>query len=1033
MKSCKRRIIFITTIIFSFYINIGYTQSYGTNSIQGESDFRWPEGKKMGLSLSFDDARLTQTDNGIPLFDKYGVKATFYVIPDNMKKRLEAWKKAVINGHDIGNHSALHPCTINYYWSRKTALEYYTLPRMYAELDSANNIIQDVFGEAPVSFAYPCGQKFVGRETMTKSYVPLISAMFETGRGWRDEGPNNPAYCDMSQLTGMELDGKSFNEIKKLIESAKSKGSWLVLAGHEINDGGYQTSLLSTLDSLCKYAMDTSNGIWIDNIHNIASYINKIRGKITSNKLPVYLNPVFSIEKRVDDLLARMTLQEKIGQLNMPCIYDHHFGKDIGTKIDGCRKFSAGSLQTGIGPGGGLFSMRDILCPEGPRRQAELNNEFQKIAVEGTRLKIPLIMIDEATHGLQASGATIFPEGLSIGSTWNMGLVKDVYATIAREARATGSNHLCTLVIEPNRDPRMGRNSEGFSEDSYLCSHIAKAIVSGIQGDNIAAPDKAVAVLCHFPGQSQPVSGLENGEQEISDRTLREVFLPSWEKGIKIGGALGVMATYPAIDGVPTHASEKLLTSILRGELGFQGLVLSEGMGISNLIRNHVVASQKEAGALALKSGVDVGISYEVAYMESMIENVRDGKVNISLINRAVRRILNQKFRLGLFEEPYVDPNYAESTVHKKEHQELALKVAREGIVLLKNENKLLPLKKDIGSIVIIGPNADNARNQLGDYTASKIPDYQDIVTVLEGIKRKVSTKTKVTYVKGCDVMGDELNDIAKAKKAAKNADIAIVVVGENERYSLNGPTVGEGLDISTLELTGLQEDLVKAVYDSGTPTIVVLINGRPLSTRWIAEHVPAIIEPWFCGEKGGLAIADVLFGDYNPSGRLPITIPRNVGQLPCYYNYKYSKSIAIDRAYVDVSAKPLFEFGFGLSYTSFTYDNLVIAPLQIGAEGDILISLDVTNTGNLAGSEVVQLYINDVISSVTTPVKELKGFEKVKLNPGEKEKVVFTLKPEDISLLDQNLTRIVEPGTFLVMVGSSSNDIRLKGEFEVK
>jgi beta-glucosidase len=745
----------------------------------------------------------------------------------------------------------------------------------------------------------------------------------------------------------------------------------------------------------------------------------------------LYLDPKQPIEKRVEDLLSRMTLEEKIGQLNIPCVYEPPLGKDIENKIEGCRKFSAGTLETGIGPGGGLMQMRDILCPEGPRRQAELNNEFQKIAVEGTRLKIPLIMIDESSHGLQASGATIFPEGLAIGSTWNRGLVKEIYATVAREARSTGTNHMCTLVVEPNRDPRMGRNCEGYSEDSYMCSRFAEAIVSGTQGDNIAAPDKAVAVLCHFPGQTQPVSGLENGEQEISDRTLREVFLPSWDAGITRSGALGVMATYPAIDGVPAHASEKLLTSILRNELGFEGLVLSEGGGISYLILHHVVSTQKEAGALALKSGVDVGISYEKAYMAGMIENVKEGKVNISIIDRAVRRILLQKFRLGLFERPYVDPTYAESTVHKVEHQELALQAAREGIVLLKNENKLLPLKKEIGSVAIIGPNADDDLNQIGDYTTR--PISQDIVTVLEGIKKKVSSKTTVTYVKGCNVMGNELNDIAKAKKAAKNADIAIVVVGENERYSSNGPTNGEHRDISTLDLTGLQEDLVKAVYESGTPTIVVLINGRPLSTRWIAEHVPAIIEPWFCGEKGGLAVADVIFGDYNPSGRLPITIPRNVGQLPSYYNYRYSKAVEINRSYQDISATPLFEFGFGLSYTSFTYDNLVITPQQIGSEGDVKISLDITNTGARAGSEVVQLYINDVISSVTTPVRELKGFEKVALSPGEKKGIEFILKPQHLSLLDQNLKRIVEPGTFEVMIGSSSKNIRLKGEFEVK
>ncbi|MBK8883840.1 MAG: glycoside hydrolase family 3 C-terminal domain-containing protein [Bacteroidales bacterium] len=642
-------------------------------------------------------------------------------------------------------------------------------------------------------------------------------------------------------------------------------------------------------------------------------------------------------------------------------------------------------------------------------------------------------MIDEATHGLMAPGATIFPEGLSVGSTWNINLVKEIYKAVAREARSTGTNHLCTLVIEPNRDPRMGRNCEGYSEDSYMCSSIAKAIVEAVQGNNIAGHDKAVAVLCHFPGQTQPVSGLENGDQEISERTLREVFMPSWEAGIKKAGALGVMATYPAIDGIPVHASDKLLTNILRGELGFDGLVLSEGGGISDLISHHVVASQEEAGAIAIKSGVDAGISYEKEFMASLSENVMDDKLNISTIDRAVRRILTQKFRLGLFENPYSDPDYADSIVHNEKHQLLALQAAREGIVLLKNENKLLPLKKEIRSIAVIGPNADNASNQLGDYTTSSVPDEQDIVTVLEGIKRKVSSKTKVTYVKGCEVIGDGLNEIAKAKKAARDADIAIVVVGENVGSMSEIQTNGEHRDISTLDLTGLQDDLVREVFDSGTPTVVVLINGRPLSTRWIAENVPAIIEPWFCGEKGGLAVADVLFGDYNPSGRLPITIPRNVGQLPCYYNYKYSKHREISRAYSDISATPLFEFGFGLSYTSFTYENLLITPLVIGSEGDVEISVDVKNTGDRAGSEVVQLYINDIISSVTTPVKELKGYQKVALEPGEKSTVHFRLTPEDLALYNRDMNFVVEPGNFEVMVGSSSRDIRLKAEFEAK
>ena len=743
-------------------------------------------------------------------------------------------------------------------------------------------------------------------------------------------------------------------------------------------------------------------------------------------------SPEEIIAERVDSVLSLMTLEEKIGQMNMPCVYEEGLGKDVKSKFEGCRKFTAGTQEPGVGPGGGFFTLPNTILFEGPRQQAEFLNELQKIAMEKTRLQIPLLMTEEGTHGLMCSGGTVFPEGLAIGSTWNTDLFREIYETAAREARAIGIHQLFTLVVEPNRDPRLGRNEEGYSEDSYLCSRIAEAIVEGTQGDDISAPDKVVAGLCHYPGQSQPVSGLERGPMEISERTLREVFLPPWEAGIKKSGALGVMATYPAIDGIPTHSSGKILTKILREELGFEGLVLGEGGGITTLVYEHIVSSQKEAGALALKSGLDVGISYEEGFMAPMIENIREGKVNMTLIDRAVRRILRQKFRLGLFENPYVDPENAVKVSHTNENQELALQVAREGIVLLKNENKLLPLKKDIRSIAVIGPNADDRLNQLGDYIPRIIP--QEIETVLKGIKKKVSEKTKITYVKGCNVIGDELNEISKAQKAARNADVAIIVVGENERRAPNGKgTDGEGRDVSTLDLTGLQEELLKAVYNTGTPTIVILINGRPLSIRWAAENVPAIVEAWNCGEKGGQALADILFGDCNPSGRLPITVPRNVGQLPMYYNFSHAKAHRMDEGYVDASLTPLFEFGFGLSYTSFEYSNLSITPEENGPEGKFKISLDVTNTGNRPGAEVVQLYVSDIISSVTRPVKELKGFEKIMLNAGEKKKVEFSLTPEHLSFLDQNLKRVVEPGMFDVMVGSSSEDIRLKGEFEVK
>ena len=741
---------------------------------------------------------------------------------------------------------------------------------------------------------------------------------------------------------------------------------------------------------------------------------------------PIYKDPARPVRQRIDDLISRMTLEEKVGQLNMPCLYVRELGTDVESKTEACRKFAEGIYEKGIGPGGGLFDVaNEILGLKDPGQQADYFNELQKIAVEKTRLGIPIIQIEEGCHGLMCAGGTVFPEGLAIGSTFNMDLVRRIYGVAAKEARSTGIHLLCTIVIEPNRDPRMGRGEEGYSEDPYLCSQIAENITKTMQGYDISGKENVVAAFTNFPGQVEPVSGLERGAMEISERKLRDVFLPPWIAAIK-QGALAVMADYPAVDGTAVHASEYLLTKLLRNEIGFEGIVLDEGGGIGTIIEEGHVATFKEAGVLALKAGVDVGISYQPAYMMDLIGNIKEGKANIEEVDRSLRRILNIKFKLGLFENPYVDRDYAAKIRHTKENQELALQTEREGIVLLKNEKNTLPLKKEIKSIAVIGPCADAGRNQLGDYIAKNIP--QHVVTVLEGIKNKVASKTKVSYVKGCNVIGNELNELNKAKEAAKNADIAIVIIGEIGNMGEEG-TNGEGNDIASLDLTGMQQDLLKAVHNTGTPTIVVLINGRPLSIRWAAENSPAIVEAWMCGEQGGNAVADILFGDFNPSGKLPVTIPRHVGQLPVYYNHSKNKW----HKYVDMPVTPLYEFGYGLSYTTFEYSNLQILPDEINTAGEVQITLDVKNTGKMKGDEVVQLYVNDVISSVSTPIKELKGFAKIPLDPGETKTVKFKLLPEDLSLFDINMEEVVEPGIFEVMVGSSSEDIRLKGELEVK
>lgn len=749
-----------------------------------------------------------------------------------------------------------------------------------------------------------------------------------------------------------------------------------------------------------------------------------------------YLDARLPVERRVEDLLARMTLEEKVGQMNMPCVYRAEMGgaatntgetvlRHVAVKTEACRKFAEGTHLAGLGPGGGFFTLADNILPEGPRQQAEFFNELQRIALTKTRLKIPLLQTEEGTHGLMCSGGTIFPEGPAIGSTWNAELVERIYAAAAREARAVGIHQLFTLVVEPIRDPRMGRNEEAYSEDPYMCARYAEAIVRGAQGQDVSAPDKVVAGLCHYPGQSQPVSGLERGAMEVSERTLRQVFLPPWVAGIRKMGALGVMATYPAIDGVATHGSDWLLTSVLRDELGFQGLVLGEGSGLSTLLDEHVVAEQKEAGVLALRAGVDVGISYEPAYMLALLEAVKEGRVPMALVDRAVRRILRQKFRLGLFERPYVDVGAAVSDVPRDRHRELALQAAREGIVLLKNEKNLLPLSRDIRRIAVIGPNADDVRNQLGDYTSKII--LQEIVTVLKGLQRKLGSGAEVVHVKGCEVAGTKLNQIREAAEAARRAQVAVVVVGESRA------TNGEGRDVASLDLSGMQEELLRAVHATGTPTVLVLINGRPLSIRWAAENVPAIVEAWLPGEQGGHAVAEVLFGDYNPSGRLPVTVPRHVGQLPVYYNHSFTKARALaGRGYVDMPARPLWPFGHGLSYTRFQYSDLQIDPPRIRPDGSVRMSARVKNIGDRSGDEVVQLYLTDVVSSVSRPVKQLRGFRKIPLRPGEEKPVEFTLAREDLELLDRTLRPVVEPGRFEVILGASSEDIRLKGSFEV-
>ena len=753
---------------------------------------------------------------------------------------------------------------------------------------------------------------------------------------------------------------------------------------------------------------------------------------------PLYLDPHQLVDARVDDLIKRMTLKEKVGQLNLPCAYVDELGKTIPEKMEAARKFAAGTYTTDIGPGAGFFTLANTLEQTDLSRQVNYFNELQKIAATQTRLKIPLLQDEEGTHGAMFPGATVFPEGLSLGSTFDMPLVNRIYAAAAEEARAIGIHVLSTLVLELDRDPRMGRNMEAYTEDPYLYAQIAKNIVRGAQGSNIDAPDKVIGLMTDFPTQSEPASGMERGAIELSERSLRENYLVPWVSAFN-AGSLGVMAGYPEIDDVPEHSSEKWNTEILRNELGFRGVVESEGDGFDSIIYENVAPTQKAAGAMALQAGVDLDITYEPAYMKPLIESVQEGLVPEALVDRAVRRVLELKFRLGLFDHPYADLPHAEQVVHSTEHQELALQAAREGIVLLKNENSLLPLRKDLKSIAVIGPNADDGWSQLGDYSPSVVP--HNITSILEGIRQKISPNTKVLYARGCDVIGGA-KDFSQAVESARKAEVAVVVVGEHPDNAGKGkvpPTDGEGYDVASFDLTGVQEDLVKAVHDTGTPLVLVLVNGRPLSINWEAAHLPAIVEAWEPGERGGEAVADILFGDYNPSGRLAITIPRSSGQLPFYYNYKPAKEYWMhrgwthDNGYVDMPATPLYPFGYGLSYTQFKYTNLRIEPAQILQGGEAKLTVDIQNVGKRPGTETVQMYLHERYAPVSLPVKQLRGFEQIALRPGETKTITLTIRPEDLTLLDRNMRWRIVPGIFDVMIATSAENVVLRDSFEVK
>ena len=769
----------------------------------------------------------------------------------------------------------------------------------------------------------------------------------------------------------------------------------------------------------------------------LITIVISLTGMQSQSELPAYKNPQLPVDQRVADLLGRMTLEEKVAQLVCLWTQKPQAGpqRDFSTDRDDFSPEKAGTvMKNGIGQISRQRERKDA------RGSAFFANAVQKFLVEKTRLGIPAMFHDEALHGHMAQGSTHFPQPIALAASWDLELIGKIFTVAALEARSRGGH----LVLGPNldlaRDPRWGRTEETYGEDPYLVSRMGVACIKALQGKGPGIDrEHVMATAKHYAAHGQPEGGTNIAPANYSERMLREIFLPSFQAAVTEAGVMSVMPSYNEIDGVPSHASKFLLEKVLRNEWGFTGLVVSDYYGIPQLQSLHRIAGDKgEAARFALETGVDIELPDPDCYL-TIPQLIKDGKLTEATLNKAVARNLRAKFLLGLFENPYVDPELAAKTANSQAHRELAAEAARRSIILLKNENNLLPLDRNrLKSIAVIGPNADRAH--LGGYS----DDPGRGISVLQGLTDKVAGKIKVTHATGCRItkeggnwwadkanLSDPAEDIkliAEAVEIAKAADLSLLVLGGNEDTNKEGWADNHLGDRDSLELVGRQNDLVKAVLETGKPTVVILINSGPLSINYIAEKVPAILEGFYLGQETGIAVADVIFGDYNPAGKLPVSFPRSVGQLPIAYNHKPTAR----RGYLFTSKEPLFPFGFGLSYTTFEYTNLKVAPAQIGSADRTEVSVEVTNTGKVAGDEIVQLYIRDLVSSVTRPVLELKDFKRIGLAPGERKKVDFVITPDKLSFLDLNMNRTVEPGWFEIMVGTSSVK-HLKARLEVR
>jgi beta-glucosidase len=713
-----------------------------------------------------------------------------------------------------------------------------------------------------------------------------------------------------------------------------------------------------------------------------------------------------------------MTLEEKVDQLGsynqFTAAHDwrEYSRLSLDKRIERVKAISAASA---VGIGIGQFSV--VLRDLPPLEAAKKANEIQEYARQHTRLGIPPIIHDEGLHGLLANEGTSFPQGIAMASSWDPLILEEVAGAIGREACTRGIRQLLSPTINIARDPRCGRTEETYGEDTFLASRMAVAFVRGLQGQGVIATPK------HFAANFVGDGGRDSYAIHISERLLREVYLPAFEAAIREGGALSIMAAYNSLDGLPCSCNSWLLTDLLRGEWGFDGFVVSDYGSVVDILEKHAVAADKtEVAKRAVEAGMDVELPESNCFTSPMLAGLKNGTISEKAVDEAVRHVLSVKFRMGLFDDRLVDEAKAAVSSHTEQHQALALRIAQEAITLLKNNANSLPLSAGLKSLAVIGPQAD--RSVLGGYTWDRYAADR-FTTPLQAIKNKAGEKIVVHYAFGCDVTGDgdAKDGIAAAVEAARQSQLAVLFLGNDRR------TEGEQKDRANLELPGAQPELIEAVAATGVPVVVVLINGAPVvMTGWI-DKVAAVLEAWYPGEAGGQAIADVLFGDANPSGKLPVSLPRSMGQLPLFYNYKPTGRID---DYVDLTGKPLFPFGFGMSYTTFAYHGLEITPATARAVQKVTVSLEVENSGAVAGDEVVQLYVHDKLASVVRPIKELKAFQRVSLQPGEARQVSLELDVHQLGLYDAGLDFVVEPGEFDIMVGSSSEDIRLKGTLVV-